>query len=48
MKPRYGRAEAQSWPWDSGKNNNIEITSHNTCLILQNVVCSVIRIGFDL
>ena len=23
MIPKYGRTEAQSWPWGSGKNNNI-------------------------
>ena len=53
MTTKCGRVEAQSWPWGSEKNNIIGncITVQiipTTCLILENVVFSVIRIGFNL
>ena len=47
--PNYGRTEAQSWPYGSGKNNNIWNTLQLIlALILQSIVCSVIKIGFNL
>ena len=47
--PKYGRTEAQSQPQGSGKNNNTLKTLQLTlALILQNVVCGVIKFVFNL
>ena len=46
--PKYGRTEAQSWPLGSGKNNIWNTLQLIFAVILQNVVYSVIKIGFDL
>ena len=49
MIPKHGRTEAQSWPLGSRKNNILDCITLQLALalaILQNVLCSVIRIGF--
>ena len=46
---KYGRTEAQSQPQGSGKNNNtLKALQLTLALILQNVVCGVIKFVFNL